>query len=286
MHNVVPVPLRPIRPSLTPSLASALQFAMRSLFPADGPPRQVFDPGWQPPAPAVLREAQQAIAMHEAFLAPIDIDRLGLRLAALQTHYFVPEIDAVVQQVWALDWFQALQHFPEWAVREACSDCVAHQRRRPVPADIVDRCSPLVADHAATLSALRRLVEPPPIQEPPAPRGPHVESKRETIAAAYRKRFDEGRSFRAGLSEDHPDVVAAVAELLDERARQDRELDEARQRLSADEYHAYRMAIIRANLAGFGTRNRRAFGNTAAALDRLRDELGARAQERPSDDSG
>lgn len=151
----------PTRPTLTPSVASALRFATRSLYPADGPSRLVFDPLWVPPlvAPAVLREVRQAIAAHEAYLAPVDPERLALRVAGLTEHWYVAEGDRAVQDVATLDWLDALLRFPEWAVAEACADWIGHQTRRPVPADIANRCRELTGKFSAQIIALRRLLQ-------------------------------------------------------------------------------------------------------------------------------
>lgn len=152
----------PTKPVLSGSAASALQWATRSVFPADGPPQEVLDPGWRPPrlAPAALDQARRDLAAYEHYLAPIGPQRLGLYFAALQSHWYVPDVDNAVDEVATLQWQQALLRFPEWAVAAACQDWVDNQTKRPVPADIAGRCRWLVASAISTRDGLRRLTDP------------------------------------------------------------------------------------------------------------------------------
>lgn len=152
----------PTRPRLSRSVALALRFATRALFPEDGAPRHVPDPEWVPPllTSATLAEAQAAIAALEAFLAPVDPERLALRTAATLEHWFVAETDPAVREVADLDWLQAQAPYPEWALAEAHRDCVGNQARRPVPADIAQRCAALTGEARAELAQLRRLCSP------------------------------------------------------------------------------------------------------------------------------
>ena len=76
---------RPARPCLPPRVASALQQSARSLFPEGQDPISIPDPDWQPPlvnAP-VVEEARAVIPAYVRYLAPIDAERLSVRIAVM-----------------------------------------------------------------------------------------------------------------------------------------------------------------------------------------------------------
>ena len=101
-----------------------------------------------------------AITGLEAFLRPVDPQRLLLAVAGLLEHWFVADSDDAVAAVVARDWVNALRRFPEWAIADARRDWLEQHASRPAPADIVAACDALVAAAEIELACLRLLADP------------------------------------------------------------------------------------------------------------------------------
>ena len=211
----------PTEPCLRPALKSLVVDATSLRFPSDGRDSySVFDHSWKPPSPpkSLVPEIRDALAEHERYMEPAPRQKISARVTVLLAHYYVPDLPAAAQVAVLEDWVEALRDFPWWAIKTACDEWLRTQRRKPVPADLVDLCNDAMRDARHDLWALRRLVarhedlpRPAPTREREQQRAIHEEANRKrSDAAKGRERADDGtlasdRTNSAATGDAHSD---------------------------------------------------------------------------------
>lgn len=78
-----------------------------------------------------------------------------MRVRALLSHYFQPDLSAEEEELAMTSWIKQLSQLPQAAIEQACDEWEGDQEKRPTPAAIRKR-------------ALARIQKPEPTPEPPS----------------------------------------------------------------------------------------------------------------------
>lgn len=99
---------------------------------------------WTPPREVTLQQVQDAktydLAMRES-VRPVDVENyLKPRLAAFLAHHFAGALGSKANALIAVDWIKTLMPFPQDVIDKAINYWVAHESKKPLPAQIRHWC--------------------------------------------------------------------------------------------------------------------------------------------------
>lgn len=131
----------------------------RAIYTDDFGYDEVEEP-WQVPnvTPSQVEECLTVIVEIEAYLNPAEPQKVVARIAALLSHYYVPDSRPELQRAVAHDWIDCIGEFPWWAIQEACRKWMRMERRRPTPSDIRDLCQRQVRAEMQQRDRLRKII--------------------------------------------------------------------------------------------------------------------------------
>lgn len=149
----------PSPPSLPASLQSRVQSAL-TVEMAGASYRVSLNPHWRAPALTATEVSlvQDALAEHQAYLAPAEPKALLARITVLLSHFYVAELPPAISQAIATDWFEALCEFPAWAVNRAAAAWLREESGKPSIADIRRLCIGYVEREQRHATVLNRML--------------------------------------------------------------------------------------------------------------------------------